>query len=123
LKIWIDGKRRCPTIRGAQLPEPKQLATVWQSRGIARNQQPPRRKAPQMDQDKQKQEISLIGRLFSLEALLIIMGFLSLVSGLITGDLLRLSIGIIILGGTLLAIISRRKRKLQNTSDDKSTEK
>jgi len=76
-----------------------------------------------MDQDKQKQEISLIGRLFSLEALLIIMGFLSLVSGLITGDLLRLSIGIIILGGTLLAIISRRKRKLQNTSDDKSTEK
>jgi hypothetical protein len=76
-----------------------------------------------MDRDKQKQEISLIGRLFSLEALLIVMGFLSLVSGIITRDLLRLSLGVIILGGTLLAIIFRRKRKLQITSDDKTTEK
>jgi hypothetical protein len=76
-----------------------------------------------MDQEKQKQEISLIGRLFSLEALLIIMGFLSLVSGIITRDLLRLSIGIIILGGMLLAINFRRKRKLQNTSDDQTSEK
>ena len=76
-----------------------------------------------MDRDKQKQEISLIGRLFSLEALLILMGFLSLVSGIITRDLLRLSLGIIILGSTLLAIIFRRKRKLQNTSDDQTTEK
>lgn len=75
-----------------------------------------------MDRDKQKQEISLIGRLFSLEALLIIMGFLSLVSGIITRDLLRLSLGVFILGGTLLAIVFRRKRKLQNTSDDKTTE-
>ncbi len=76
-----------------------------------------------MDRDKQKQEISLIGRLFSLEALLILMGFLSLVSGIITRDLLRLSLGIIILGGTLLAIIFRRKRKPQNTSDDQTSEK
>lgn len=76
-----------------------------------------------MDRDKQKQEISLIGRLFSLEALLIIMGFLSLVSGIITRDLLRLSLGIIILGGMLLAIIFRRKRKLQKTSDDQTSEK
>ncbi|RQW85059.1 MAG: hypothetical protein EHM79_12640 [Geobacter sp.] len=101
----------------------KQLAAVRQSRGIARNQPPARKKVPNMDRDKQKQEISLIGRLFSLEALLIIMGFLSLVSGIITRDLLRLSLGIIILGGTLLAIIFRRKRKLQNTSDDQTTEK
>lgn len=76
-----------------------------------------------MDQDKQKQEISLIGRLFSLEALLIIMGFLSLVSGLITRDLLRLSLGVIILGGALLAIFFRRKRKLPNASDDQISEK
>ncbi|MHC1698437.1 MAG: hypothetical protein AB9919_10350 [Geobacteraceae bacterium] len=76
-----------------------------------------------MDRDKQKQEISLIGRLFSLEALLVIMGLLSLVSGIITRDLLRLSLGIIILGGTLLAIIFRNKRKRQGTSDDKTTEK
>jgi hypothetical protein len=74
-----------------------------------------------MDREKQKQEISLIGRLFSLEALLIIMGFLSLVSGIITKDLLRLSLGIIILGGTLLAIVLRRKRT-RNTSDNHTTE-
>lgn len=76
-----------------------------------------------MDRDKQKQEISLIGRLFSLEVLLVIMGFLSLVSGIITRDLLRLSLGIIILGGTLLAIVFRRKRRLQITSDDNTREK
>ncbi|MRR53581.1 MAG: hypothetical protein EG822_03585 [Deltaproteobacteria bacterium] len=76
-----------------------------------------------MDSDKQKQEISLIGRLFSLEALLILMGFLSLVSGIITRDLLRLSLGVVILGGTLLAFVFRRKRKLQNTSEDQTTEK
>lgn len=73
-----------------------------------------------MDREKQKQEISLIGRLFSLEALLIIMGFLSLVSGILTRDLLRLSLGIIILGGTLLAIFFRRKSKLPNPSDNKT---
>jgi hypothetical protein len=68
-------------------------------------------KVPQMDSDKQKQEISLIGRLFSLEALLVIMGLLSLISGIITRDLLRLSFGIIILGGAALAVIFRRRRK------------
>lgn len=73
-----------------------------------------------MDREKQKQEISLIGRLFSLEALLIIMGFLSLVSGILTRDLLRLSLGIFILGGTLLAIFFRRKSKLPNPSDNKT---
>lgn len=76
-----------------------------------------------MDRDKQKQEISLIGRLLSLEALLIIMGFLSLVSGITTRDLLRLSLGVIILGGTLLAIFFRRRRKRQNNSNDQTSEK
>jgi len=64
-----------------------------------------------MDRDKQKQEISLIGRLLSLEALLVVMGLLSLISGIITRDLLRLSFGIIILGGAALAVIFRRRRK------------
>ena len=68
-------------------------------------------KEPHMDRDKQKQEISLIGRLLSLEALLVVMGLLSLVSGIITRDLLRLSFGIIILGGAALAVIFRRRRK------------
>ena len=67
-----------------------------------------------MDRDKQKQELSLIGRLFSLEALLVIMGLLSLLSGLFTKDLLRFSLGVIIIGGALLAIVLRRKRRAGN---------
>lgn len=70
-----------------------------------------------LDRDKQKQEISLIGRLLSLEALLVVMGLLSLVSGIITRDLLRLSFGIIILGGATLAVIFRRKRKALPTPE------
>jgi len=68
-------------------------------------------KVRHMDRDKQKQEISLIGRLLSLEALLVIMGLLSLVSGIITRDLLRFSFGVIILGGAALAVVLRRRRK------------
>jgi hypothetical protein len=70
-----------------------------------------------MDRDKQKQEISLIGRLFSLEALLVLMGLLSLVSGILTRDLLRFSFGIIILGGATLAIVLRRKRNAQISAE------
>jgi hypothetical protein len=36
-----------------------------------------------MDNDKEKQEISLIGRIFSLEVLLIVMGIISLLSGIV----------------------------------------
>ena len=36
-----------------------------------------------MDREKEKQEISLIGRIYSLEVLLIVMGVLSLLSGII----------------------------------------
>jgi Flp pilus assembly protein TadB len=71
-----------------------------------------------MDRDKQKQEISLIGRLFSLEALLIIMGLLSLVAGFIARDLLRFSFGVIILGGATLAIVLRRKQRSRNSANN-----
>jgi hypothetical protein len=69
-------------------------------------------KCKHMYRDKQKQEISLIGRLFSLEALLVIMGFLSLISGILSRELLRFSLGVIILGGVLLAVVLRRKRRI-----------
>jgi hypothetical protein len=61
-----------------------------------------------MDNDKQRQEISVIGRLFSLEALLAVMGFLSLVSGVMTGDPLRLGIGLSIICVIILLIVRRR---------------
>jgi hypothetical protein len=76
-----------------------------------------------MNRDKQKQEISLIGRLFSLEALLVIMGFLSLISGILSRELLRFSLGVIILGGVLLAVVLRRKRRLLSISEEQHRRK
>jgi len=67
-----------------------------------------------MDHDKERQEISVIGRLLSLEALLVIMGVLSLVSGILAGDTLRLFLGIIILAVLALYIILRRRRRRLN---------
>ncbi len=64
-----------------------------------------------MDKNKERQEISLIGRLLSMEALLVLMGMLSLVSGILAHDALRLLLGLIILAGLCLLIILRRKRR------------
>ena len=62
-----------------------------------------------MDNDKEKQEISLIGRIFSLEALLIIMGILSLSSGIFNGNGMQMFWGIAaIIGGTLLLLLVRK---------------
>ena len=62
-----------------------------------------------MDKDKEKEEISLIGRLFSLEALLILMGLLTLVSGIIYMQWVRVILGLAILGGCIF-LLSMRKR-------------
>ena len=75
-----------------------------------------------MDRDKERQEISLIGRLLSLEALLVVMGALSLVSGILAKDTVRLLLGLLILAGLILLIILRRRRRRKNGSaqtDDK----
>ena len=63
-----------------------------------------------MDKNKEKQEISIIGRLFSLEALLVVMGILSLISGIISGDTTRLLLGGLILGCLALFILIRKKK-------------
>ena len=62
-----------------------------------------------MDKDKEKQEITVIGRLLSLEALLVIMGVLSLISGIAGNKPVRLLLGVIILGGLFLFIFLRRR--------------
>lgn len=76
-----------------------------------------------MDHDKERQEISVIGRLLSLEALLVIMGVLSLVSGILAGDTLRLFLGIIILAVLALYIILRRRRRRLNVLMDQTRKK
>ncbi len=62
-----------------------------------------------MDKDKEKQEISVLGRLFSLEALLIVMGLLSLISGIIVDDPTRILLGVMIIGGFLLFFLYRKR--------------
>ena len=59
--------------------------------------------------DKEKQEISLIGRLFSLEALLILMGLLTLLSGIIYMQWLQVILGLVILSGCILLLFMRKK--------------
>lgn len=54
-----------------------------------------------MDKEKEKQEISLIGRIFSLEALLILMGLFSLLFGIIYMQGMQVILGSVIIIGSM----------------------
>ena len=59
--------------------------------------------------NKENQEISVVGRLFSLEALVLLMGAVSLIYGLATARLANIIIGVLVLvAALLLARIWRR---------------
>lgn len=62
-----------------------------------------------MDKDKEKQEISVIGRLFSIEALLLLMGIASLVSGIVTGEVIQLFWGGLIIAGSVILYFVKKK--------------
>ena len=62
-----------------------------------------------MDKDKEKQEISVIGRLLSIEALLIVMGLVCLVSGIVTGESMQLFWGGMIIGGSVILYFVKKK--------------
>jgi len=64
-----------------------------------------------MDKEKERQEISLIGRIFSLEALLILMGLLSLLSGIIRIQRTQIFWGVVAIGGSLLLLFVRKRMK------------
>jgi hypothetical protein len=64
-----------------------------------------------MDSNKQLQEASLIGRFLSMEALLMLMGVVSLLYGIFNGALLNICWGLIIIPGVFLLIKVRRDRK------------
>ena len=64
-----------------------------------------------MDREKEKQEISLIGRIYSLEVLLIVMGVLSLLSGIIRMQRTQIFWGVVVIGGSLLLLFVRRKMR------------
>jgi uncharacterized membrane protein HdeD (DUF308 family) len=59
--------------------------------------------------DKEKQEVSVIGRLFSIEVLLIVMGLVCLVSGIITGESIQLFWGAMIIGGSVVLFFVKKK--------------
>lgn len=63
-----------------------------------------------MDMDKQRQEVSLIGRILSMEALLLLMGLASLVYGLINGKLTNILLGVAIIPAVLLMMNVSAKR-------------
>ncbi|MGD0843321.1 MAG: hypothetical protein ABSA06_03020 [Geobacteraceae bacterium] len=62
-----------------------------------------------MDKEKEKQEISLIGRIFSLEALLILMGLFSLLFGIIYMQGVQVILGSVIIIGSILLLFIRKK--------------
>jgi flagellar biosynthesis component FlhA len=62
-----------------------------------------------MGNNKAKQEISVIGRLFSMEALLVLMGLISLGSGIVTGQATQIFFGVVILAGSVALYFVRKK--------------
>lgn len=59
-----------------------------------------------MHSNKENQELNVVGRLISMEALVFLMGVVSLVHGLLTRDLWNIAIGAVIL---VAAIVLARK--------------
>lgn len=63
----------------------------------------------QHDDAKERQESSLVGRLFSLEAVLMLMGVASLVYGLLNGVFMNIFFGVVIVPGVFLLHKVRKK--------------
>jgi len=63
-----------------------------------------------MQGDKESQEISVVGRLLSLEALVFLMGIASLVYGLFAGVATNVAIGAVILVATFFWARQLRRR-------------
>jgi len=59
--------------------------------------------------DKEKQEISLVGRLLSIEGLIIVMGLVSLGYGIVNGTMVNVFWGMIILAGAVALHFVRKK--------------
>ncbi|RII26245.1 MAG: hypothetical protein CXR31_11145 [Geobacter sp.] len=62
-----------------------------------------------MDKDKEKQEVSVIGRLFSIEALLLLMGLASLILGTVSGKVIQIFWGVMIVSGAIVLHFVRKK--------------
>jgi len=62
-----------------------------------------------MDKDKQRQEVSLIGRILSIEMLLLVMGVASLIYGIVNDQIINIFWGVVIIPGVFILIKVRKK--------------
>jgi hypothetical protein len=62
-----------------------------------------------MDNNKQRQESSLIGRILSIEAFLLLMGTASLIYGIVNSAMMNIFWGVVIVPGVFLLMKVRRK--------------
>jgi hypothetical protein len=62
-----------------------------------------------MDKDKQRQEVSLIGRILSIEMLLLLMGCASLIYGIVNGQTMNIFWGVVIIPGVFILMKVRKK--------------
>ena len=62
-----------------------------------------------MDNDKQRQEASLIGRILSIEMLLLVMGVASLIYGIVNGATMNIFWGVVIIPGVFILLKVRKK--------------
>jgi hypothetical protein len=62
-----------------------------------------------MDNDKQRQEVSLIGRILSIEALLLLMGIASLYYGITQDATMSIFWGVVIIPGVFILMKVRKR--------------
>jgi hypothetical protein len=62
-----------------------------------------------MNNEKQRQEVSLIGRILSIEMLLLVMGVASLIYGIVNDQVMNIFWGIVIVPGVFILIKVRKK--------------
>ena len=61
-----------------------------------------------MDKDRQRQEVSLIGRILSIEMLLLVMGVASLIYGIVNGVVMNIFWGVVIIPGVFILMKVRK---------------
>jgi hypothetical protein len=62
-----------------------------------------------MNKEKETQEISVLGRLLSMEALIFVMGLVSLGYGIVNGAVMSIFFGVFILSGAVVLYFVKRK--------------
>jgi hypothetical protein len=76
-----------------------------------------------MDNEKQRQESSLIGRILSIEAFLLLMGVASLIYGIVNGAMMNIFWGVVIVPGVFLLLKVRKKDWKKHWEDMETVQK